>query len=475
MVNVRDFGAVGEGTTKDTAAIQKALDKGGTVVVPPGTYLSGTLYLRDNTELHLEPGATLLASPDPADYNADDYCVQNRVHTCDWASGAHFITAVEARNVAITGTGKIDGNRQAFFEIGEWNTPIKWRPGQMIFLCECRDVTLADVELTNYPYWCCFNHGSEYVTVRGLRVHNDRRVRNSDGLDFDCCRFVTVSDCHIDTGDDCITFRAVKSPLKTLRACEHVTVANCTMSSHCNAIRLGVGGGNIRDILFSNISIFNTPRAVVLTSSYALPTGIKSGVEIEDVSFDHLNVECARAFSVLSNARGRIVGPAAQPIRRIAFNHVRGTFCVGSLFQGYAPGDIEALRFDDVELTGVAVAHSKEYSEIIGDKLRFEADPAYGYFEWFSKFDPAKWEKRLNAPGLTDFDRERLNEIMRSNRAMTVPPEALRFGNVRDAVLNKVRINWQDADPGFLADVGMETCSGFEFRDCRFEKGTREV
>ena len=113
MVNVREFGAVGDGATKDTAAIQKALDKGGTVIVPPGTYLAGTLYLHDDTELHLEPGATLLASPDPADYNADDFCPQNRVHKGDWARGAHFIVAVEARNVAITGTGKIDGNRQA--------------------------------------------------------------------------------------------------------------------------------------------------------------------------------------------------------------------------------------------------------------------------------------------------------------------------------------------------------------------------
>ena len=126
-------------------------------------------------------------------------------------------------------------------------------------------------------------------------------------------------------------------------------------------------------------------------------------------------------------------------------------------------------------LTSIAVAHSPEYSEIIGENLRFEADPDYGYFEWFSKFDPATWEKRFSAPGLTDFDRERLTEIMRSNRAMTAPPEALRFGNVRDAVLNRVRINWQDADPGFVADVGMENCSGMEFRDCRFEKGTREV
>ena len=462
--------------TKDTAAIQKALDKGGTVVVPPGTFLAGTLYLRDNTELHLEPGATLLASPDPNDYNADDFCPQNRVHKGDWARGAHFIVAVEAKNVAITGSGRIDGNRQAFFAPPEymhhiWSTPIKYRPGQMLFFCECRDVTLADFEMANYPYWCCFLHGCEYVTIRGLRIRSDKFVRNSDGIDLDCCRCVSVSDCLIETGDDCIAIRGVVSPLKTPRACEHITITNCVLSSLCNGIRIGVGGGTIRDLMFSNLLIWNTVKAICIISSYS--SG--NGVGIDNVSFDHLNLDCARAFTVAINAKGRCMGPVGREIRDVSFSHVRGTFCVGSLFQGFEPGDVHGLRFDDVELTGVAVAHSKEYSEIIGEKLRFEADPAYGYFEWFSKFDPEKWEKRLNAPGLTDFDRERLTEIMRSNRAMTVPPEALRFGNVRDAVLNKVRINWQDADPGFVADVGLENCSGMEFRDCRFEKGTREV
>ena len=93
MRNVKDYGAKGDGITKDTAAIQRAIDDGGVVYFPPGTYISGTLYLKSGGGLHLEHGATLKASADRADYNADDFCVQNAVFTRENVSGAHFIVA----------------------------------------------------------------------------------------------------------------------------------------------------------------------------------------------------------------------------------------------------------------------------------------------------------------------------------------------------------------------------------------------
>ena len=113
MNNVRDFGAKGDGTTLDTEAIQKAIDAGGMVYFPPGIYLSGTLYLKSDGGLDLSPGAHLLASPDRKDYNADDFCEQNRVFASEQVSGAHFIVAVEQHNITIRGGGRIDGNRRA--------------------------------------------------------------------------------------------------------------------------------------------------------------------------------------------------------------------------------------------------------------------------------------------------------------------------------------------------------------------------
>ena len=95
MKSVREFGAVGDGWTKDTTAIQEGIETlarqgGGRLLFPAGTYLTGTLYLKSNVFLDLEPGAVILGSPDPADYNADDFCPQNRVFASEHVSGAHL-------------------------------------------------------------------------------------------------------------------------------------------------------------------------------------------------------------------------------------------------------------------------------------------------------------------------------------------------------------------------------------------------
>ena len=174
MNNVKDFGAVGDGKTKDTAAIQRAIDAGGMVYFPPGIYLSGTLYLKSNGGLELAPGAVLLASSDRADYNADDFCVQNSFSVNERASGAHFIVAVEQQNIVIRGGGIIDGNREAFYNGFREENPRKfklgeWRPGQMVYFCECENIRISDVEMNNAPYWTCFLHGCEQVNIRGLR------------------------------------------------------------------------------------------------------------------------------------------------------------------------------------------------------------------------------------------------------------------------------------------------------------------
>ena len=132
--DVRAFGAKGDGVAKDTAAVQRALDAcagtGGRVVVPPGTYLIGSVFLGDATELHLEKGATLLGSPDLADYNAPDAYPQNFGSKNEGWSAKHLILAIEKKGVSITGRGTIDGNGRAFFaDKPEFRGKVSWRDG----------------------------------------------------------------------------------------------------------------------------------------------------------------------------------------------------------------------------------------------------------------------------------------------------------------------------------------------------------
>ena len=192
--DVRAFGAKGDGRTKDTAAVQRALDAcagtGGRVVVPPGTYLIGSIFLGDATELHLEKGATLLGSPDLADYNAPDAYPQNFGSVNEGWSAKHLVLAIEKKGVSITGRGVIDGNGRAFFgDKPLWRGKVAWRdgainardwkhqgrPGQEIVFIECRDVSVRDVTLRDMTCWSCFFHGCENVVVGGLTIHRDGR------------------------------------------------------------------------------------------------------------------------------------------------------------------------------------------------------------------------------------------------------------------------------------------------------------
>ena len=146
MRNIVDFGAVGDGKTVNTKAIQAAIDAGGTVYIPAGVFVTGTIYLKSGGGLHLAPGAVLKASHDRADYNASDFCAQNYVYVSENMVGTHLITAVEQHDIFITGFGTIDGDSHywvnenymesycAFYS----HPPIENnRPGQMIFFAEC--------------------------------------------------------------------------------------------------------------------------------------------------------------------------------------------------------------------------------------------------------------------------------------------------------------------------------------------------
>ena len=163
-VSVKEFGAVGDGVAKDTEAVQAAIDKaaetgGGVVLVPAGTYLCGSIWLKSNIELHLEEGAVIKGSPDINDYCGADCCPQNEAEIGfgDYMSGGHLLLGVGVQNVTLSGPGKIDGNSDAFLLDSEGKpyskkSKVPVRPGQMVWFVDSQNLTIRDVELANSPY-----------------------------------------------------------------------------------------------------------------------------------------------------------------------------------------------------------------------------------------------------------------------------------------------------------------------------------
>ena len=360
MVNVRDFGAVGDGITLDTAAIQKALDSGKIVRFPAGVYLSGTIYLRSGGGLHLEKDAVLLGSNDKTQYNANDFARQNWWSVKEKASGAHLIIGLNVKDISITGQGSIDGNAGAIFtkvvtgnDRHYYERP-DWRPSQMIWLCDSRNIKIDGISMLDAPYWNCFFYGCEDVEVSNVTIRADRAVRNTDGLDIDACKNVNIRNCDIYTGDDSIAVRADGDAscrtnggvLSRENICENINVSNCRMSSTTCAIRLGVGSGIIRNCNFTGLDIYETRTGVCLCASY---NGEKFceiyNISVKDVKFDGL-----AAFWYYNDWTGKFDKKNDRYCYNISVDHFRGRQTNGSLIVGNAGYGMRNLSFTNVHI-----------------------------------------------------------------------------------------------------------------------------
>lgn len=256
---VTDHGAIGDGKTLNTAALQKAIDTcagwgGGTVVFPAGRYLSGTLFLRSHVALHLEAGSVLLGSTNLADYPKRTPAF--RSYACVNYVERSLIYAEKQQHVAIVGQGTIDGQGQAeSFKHSYGRATYKKRP-YLIRMTECRDVILRDVTIQNAAMWVQHYLACDDLLIDGVTVRS-RVNHNNDGIDIDCCQRVRIANCIIDSGDDAIVLKSTAP-----RLCRDVTVTNCVLSSHCNAFKLGTEStGGFEDIVLSNCVLHDTRLA----------------------------------------------------------------------------------------------------------------------------------------------------------------------------------------------------------------------
>lgn len=358
MYNIKEYGAVAGGSVVCTAAIQSAIDAcaaagGGRVTVPAGIYKTGTIWLRSGVELHLELGAELLGSENFDDYNAIDAYPQNLNSPVNeqWV-GKHLIIAHEVENVAITGLGTVNANCHAFVDYVEVTPRFTWRsgmsvckdpenlrPGQVIVFIECRHATVQDITIRNATCWALFFHGCEFVQVRGLKVFTPIYVLNSDGLDIDSCRYVTVSDCILHVGDDGITVRCEKSKLKNKDIdAEYITITNCVIRTGTNGFRIGVGAGNIRHVQISNIAIERCRCALEFCTTYSE----YCRVNIEDIHVSGLT-------AVDADAAFRLCAKNGASIRNVSIERVRASSRMMNFIDGEY-GKIDNVKIRDVEI-----------------------------------------------------------------------------------------------------------------------------
>lgn len=301
---VQDFGAAGDGITKDTHAIQKAIDScesagGGTVVLAQGVFVSGTLFLKSGVTLEIQNSATLLASPDICDYPAH---VHHNRYRNEPDMDRCLIYGENAEQIGVCGHGLIDGNAEAFPNKGSIYRPMMFR-----FL-RCRHIHIRGLRLYNASAWTTAFLDSSDIWVDEVDIRNERRY-NGDGLDFDGCSHVYVSNCNLKGTDDnlCLQSSDKRYPV------EDIHITNCSFSSICAGIRIGLKsigvirnvvisnctmrniwregikiecseGGAIEDIFIQNIAMRNVRRPVfILLNNRFLPDGLGSSLELKEM------------------------------------------------------------------------------------------------------------------------------------------------------------------------------------------------
>jgi polygalacturonase len=344
-VDVTRFGAVGDGATLDTAAIQHGIDAcaargGGTLVFPAGRYVTGTVQLKDNVTLRLDGAATLLGSVRAADYrNVDPFTAGDGVPL-----GYALVVAIDARNVAIEGTGTIDGQGKA---VAAGQRPYAVRPFLLRWI-RCRHVRLADVTLRSPGAWT--NHFSQCgdVAVTGVTIRSvTPGLKNTDGIDVDGCDGVRIERCDIDSGDDAIC-------LKTTRpvACRDVSVTDCKLRTRCNAIKIGTESlGDFERIRASRCTVVDCGMAGVAV--YAVDGGHVRDVTVSDVDMDGVDVP----VSIRLGARLKTfhAGDAPEPTGTVAGVtlrnlRVRRAKRIGLLVNGIPGHPVDSLVLDHIDI-----------------------------------------------------------------------------------------------------------------------------
>jgi parallel beta-helix repeat protein len=369
---VASYGAKPDGKTLNTKAINQAISAcsaagGGTVIFPAGQYLSGSIELLKNVTLNLEAGAVIVGSTNLGDYAAE-------TGPNGEPSRAGLLTARNANNIAITGRGIIEGNGMFFVDptkvklieegsdydkkytrqgedfmnpkYGTADGPLepKDRPNNLLRFFNCTNILISGVTIQNSPIWTVHFVQCERVNITGVAINSfgsGRRVPNDDGIDLAETRYVHISDCDIQNGDDGIV----------VLGGEKITVANCTLSSRSAAVRVGFAGADIRDCVFANLVIFDSNRG--------LAVNVRGASSVENVLFSDIVIQ-TRLVTGHWWGKGEPIQVSALPwnpkinqighIKNVRFRNITAESPSGIIVYGCEQSVIKDLLFQDVKV-----------------------------------------------------------------------------------------------------------------------------
>lgn len=299
-LNVRDFGAKGDGVTDDTMFLQTAIlacPAGGRVLVPEGVYRVTSVFLKSHVCLELAKGAVLSAFTErerfpvlPGSVPAENEAGELLFGTWEGEREACFagiLTGIDVEDVTVTGEGIIDGN-------ATWDNwwkeskvkKIAWRP-RLLYLCRCKHVTVEGITVQNSPSWTIHPYFSEELRFYNLHILNPSYSPNTDGLNPESCKKVEIAGVYFSVGDDCIAVKSGKLAMgeKYKTPSEEIVVRHCHMQDGHGAVTIGSEcAGGVKKLYVQDCIFCNTDRGLRIKTR----RGRGKQAVVDDVCFERI-------------------------------------------------------------------------------------------------------------------------------------------------------------------------------------------
>jgi polygalacturonase len=388
-LSITATGAVGDGATLNTAAIQKAIDalaanRGGTLVIPEGEFLSGAIFLKPGVNLYLEKGAVLKGSTNIEDYPELETRIEG--HFQVWIPA--LVNASNVDHLRISGKGTIAGGGKPFwneFGIGRRANPnitnLAVKRPRNIFIQDSKDVQISGISLRESGFWNLHLFRCTDVLVKKADIRAPLRSPSTDGIDVDSCQNVAIRGCYISVNDDNIVLKGNKGTSalddKTIPPVEHIRISGCTFGLGNSALTVGSEATLVRDVIIENCRLTGTNINCVLKLKLRPDTEqhyeniTARNIKVQNPTAQLVSIQGWRQFfdlqgkpapsQLVTNVTlenitgtlhdfGRVDGPEKSTVANLALKNVK----IELKNPAVVIRNVKNLKFNNVMINGVA-------------------------------------------------------------------------------------------------------------------------